>query len=388
MQIKAVGKGILIDNELVCILCYADDIVLIAENEQDLQCMLTVLSQRCSLNSMMININKSNVVHFRPNSVARSDFVFKCGEEVISYTDKYMYLGLLLTEHLDYNVSAKSVAQSASRALGLLIARYKTMGGMSFAVFSKLYNSTVWPVISYASAIWGTRTYSCINAVENRAQRFFLGVGKYTPSAAVAGDMGWLPPIVKQYKNICNMWHRYSSMNISRINSKVFQWTVNIAGRNCKNWVFIVKKMFVDLGLREPCNFPVMMSKYKLCDKVVKSMFSKSVTDWKNSISRPDAVRGVGRNKLRTYCQFKNDFATEDYCKMILPHRHRSAFAKFRCGVAPIMLEIGRYSNVLLENRVCPCCTNCIETEKNMLCYIVRCILILDRHYLLSVIVQ
>ena len=35
-----------------------------------------------------------------------------------------MYLGLTLTEHLDYNVTAKIVAQSASRALGFLIAKY------------------------------------------------------------------------------------------------------------------------------------------------------------------------------------------------------------------------------------------------------------------------
>jgi hypothetical protein len=72
VQIKAVGKGVLIEDEPVCILCYADDLVLIAENEQDLQCMLDVLSQWCTSNSMVVNANKSNIVHFRPNSVPRS----------------------------------------------------------------------------------------------------------------------------------------------------------------------------------------------------------------------------------------------------------------------------------------------------------------------------
>ena len=84
----------------------------------------------------------------------------------------------------------KNVAQSAGRALGLLIAKYKSMGGMPYDVFTKLYNSCVWPVITYGAAIWDFRSFSCINAIHNRAMRFYLGVGKYTPTVAVAGDMG------------------------------------------------------------------------------------------------------------------------------------------------------------------------------------------------------
>ena len=45
-------------------------------------------------------------------------------------------------------------------------------------------------MISYGAAICGTKSYSSINAVQNRVMRFFLGTGKYTPNAAVHGDMG------------------------------------------------------------------------------------------------------------------------------------------------------------------------------------------------------
>ena len=73
------------------------------------------------------------------------------------------------------------------------------MGGMPFDVFTKLFDSLVWPIISYGAAIWGSKSFSCINAVQNRARRFFLGVGKYTPTAAVFGEMAWEPPIVEMY---------------------------------------------------------------------------------------------------------------------------------------------------------------------------------------------
>jgi hypothetical protein len=78
---------------------------------------------------MTINVKKSNIVHFRSLSTPRTSFPFKCG------TDSYIYLGLALNEFLDYNFTAKFVAKAASRALGLIIAKFKQLGGMPFNVF-------------------------------------------------------------------------------------------------------------------------------------------------------------------------------------------------------------------------------------------------------------
>jgi hypothetical protein len=63
---------------------------------------------------------------------------------------------------------AKAVAMSASRALGLSIAKCKLNGGFIFNAYTTLYDSLVWSIISYGAAIWGTKEYSCINAVQHR----------------------------------------------------------------------------------------------------------------------------------------------------------------------------------------------------------------------------
>ena len=140
---------------------YADDVVLLAESEADLQLLMNALNDWCGRNVM----TKGNVVHFRPNSVSKTDAVFSCGDGIISVANRYTYLGVVFSEYLDYNIMAKHVAQRASRALGLLIAKCKTIGGVPYTVFTKLYDSVVWPVISYSSPIWGIRSYSCIDAV-------------------------------------------------------------------------------------------------------------------------------------------------------------------------------------------------------------------------------
>lgn len=52
--------------------------------------------------------------------------------------EKYKYLGLILTEFLDFHVMAKAVAASAGRALGVLIAKFKASGGMPYKCFTTL----------------------------------------------------------------------------------------------------------------------------------------------------------------------------------------------------------------------------------------------------------
>ena len=62
---------------------------------------------------------------------------------------------------------------------------------------------------------------------------------------------------------------------------------------------------------------------------------------------------GRTRNKLRTYRLFKNYYTTENYVIEVLNRQHRSTLAKFRCGVAPLRIETGRYERLTLEQRVC-----------------------------------
>ena len=121
---------------------------------------------------------------------------------VVQIVERYRYLGIVLNEFLDFSVTARVVADAAHRALGLLISKDKIQGGMPYKVFTKLYNALVQSIIDYGVAIWGCKEFSSINTVQNRACRYFLGVGKYTPTAAVQGDMGWYVPLHKQFLGV------------------------------------------------------------------------------------------------------------------------------------------------------------------------------------------
>ena len=361
---KSLNIGIdLGDEEKVSILVYADDVLLLTENEEDLQTLLNLVHTWTKENHMKVNCSKSNIVHFRPKSFLRTRKVFKCGDEDVNVIDKYVYLGLHFNEFLDFNTMAKFVAQAAGRAFGLLVVKYKAAGGMPFSVFTKLYNATVLSVINYGSAIWGTNTFSCIEAIHNRAMRFYLGTGKYTPNAALIGDMGWEPIMVNIYASLANHWARCINMDNTRINKQVFLYSVRKSASSCKNWTFRVKRILNDLDCNQFCNTELTVCKRTLINRVKERFLEKFKVQWNNTISRVQSNSARGLNKLRTYRLFKKELTTETYVKIVLPFKHRSAFAKFRCGVAPLRLETGRYERLDVQLRVCPFCKDTVENE-------------------------
>ena len=50
-----------------------------------------------------------------------------------------------------------------------------------------------------------------------------------------------------------------------------------------------------------------------------------------------------------------------------MSHRYRSAYARFRCGVAPLRLETGRYERLPEDQRLCFSCPDSIENEEHVL---------------------
>ena len=362
--IKALDKGLVIDGQgKVSILLYADDIVLLAENESDLQLMLDTLNSWCNDNQMTVNSKKSQIIHFRQHSVSRSTCNFTCGEHDLEIVDRYVYLGLSINEFLDFNFTAKIVSQSAGRALGLLIAKFKALGGMPYNVFTKLYDSLVWPVISYGAAIWGDRSFSCIDAIQNRAMRFFLGVGKYTPTAAVSGDMGWIPCHIRQWKSTSILWSRFSVMSDERINKRVLKYALNKGSARLKNWPYRITCHLNNINCSEYTNMMSRVSKIKMIREVETNMMNNYKLQWSHLVTREQSSRGTGGNKLRKYKLFKTSWETEQYVRLIMPQSHRSAFAKFRSGVAPLRIETGRYEGLRVNERICPFCRDCTEDE-------------------------
>ena len=141
--------GIPFDNDKICILLYADDIVILAENEAQLQLLLNFTDTWCKNWKMKINRDKTKVVHYRKKSTPRSNQSFFLGDCDIEIVDKYKYLGIFLDEFLDFKCTTYTLSVAAGRALGSIISKFRSLKNVGFETFSQLYHSGVVPIMNY-----------------------------------------------------------------------------------------------------------------------------------------------------------------------------------------------------------------------------------------------
>ena len=97
-ELNTLCKGINIGYENLSILLFADDIVLVSDNELDMQVMLDYVNEWFSKWRLTVNNLKSKVMHFRKKSVPRSNFQFCLGQNNLNYVDEYKYLGIMFSE--------------------------------------------------------------------------------------------------------------------------------------------------------------------------------------------------------------------------------------------------------------------------------------------------
>ena len=119
--------GVDINDFNLSILLYADDIVLIAPNEDSLQKMITYVKDWCRKWRMAINTDKTQIVHFRNTRTARTDYSFSFGGDPLSIVSHYKYLGIIFDEYLNFETNASTLSGAALRALGGIKSKLKNL---------------------------------------------------------------------------------------------------------------------------------------------------------------------------------------------------------------------------------------------------------------------
>ena len=88
-EITNLNCGVKIQDRNISILVYADDIVLVAPDPNKLQQMLDLIYNWCSKHRLLINTDKSQVIHFRNKHVQQTIAKFTLGDSPLQLVDKY-----------------------------------------------------------------------------------------------------------------------------------------------------------------------------------------------------------------------------------------------------------------------------------------------------------
>ena len=263
------------------------------------------------------------------------------------------YLGIYIDEHLNYNVILKFLSESGGRALGAICSKFRSNKGFGFQSFSKLFDSGVIPILDYCSGVWGFGRNDKINTIQNRAIRFFMGVHKFSPNLAINADMGWISSSTRRKVNMIRLWNRFITMDESRLTKKIFSWDFSICNRNWSSEVYQILdsvNLAFNFVQRSQCNI----------DLIKNNLYTMDCNNWIHAV--------YASPKLRTYRLFKLSYGTENYLKEIYNRQHRSILAQLRCGILPLAIETGRYTNTPEEERLCQMCPSReVESECHFL---------------------
>ena len=261
--------------------------------------------------------------------------------------------GLLIhrDEFLSFDIHCEAISNSAGRALGRIISKFSYFRNVGFKTFNKLFECNVESVMSYGVANIGLKEFG-FEKIQSRAIRYFLGVHPKTPIPALFGEVGWTQFKYKRWIGMCRTWNRFIEMDDDRVNKQIF---IRDYTANTPNWS---KDFQTVCSLLDFNDAFVNMSVIDL--DLFKERLKLHVSEkWKTSV--------LSKPKLRTYQLYKKDLKPEWYVENFVGRFQRSIFARFRCGVLPLQIEVGRFRGQSVEQRICQLCKNAVESEIHFL---------------------
>ena len=218
LEIKESNIGINLDDHLFLnILMYADDIVLLAENEADLQSLLLIVEKWCKEWRLEVNLTKTNILHVRNKRKLQSKFVFLFNNRPVIYCKYYTYLGVSINEHLDFGFTAQVQADTAGRALSSIVTKMIKNGGFPYNVYSILYETCITSISDYGGEVIGFSQHEPTLRLHLRAIRAYIGVPKNATKAGVLSEVNWLLPGFRTKIKMVRYYHRLVKMENTRM---------------------------------------------------------------------------------------------------------------------------------------------------------------------------
>ena len=135
LELSVMNLGVQVGDEIVNILLYADDLIILAKSEAGLQLMLNKCTDWCHQWRLTINVQKTKIIHFRKQSQAVTNYAFSCMEQDLEVVSQYKYLGVMFQEFMNFDVCSKILADSSSRAFGFVISQLRTFKTLDYYLF-------------------------------------------------------------------------------------------------------------------------------------------------------------------------------------------------------------------------------------------------------------
>ena len=159
-------------------LLFADDTVLVAESEEDLQKLVTEFERVCTRRKLKVNVAKSKVMRStRAND--RAETRISMNGEQLEEVDSFKYLGSHVTKAGTVDEEVKYRVKEASKCMGGM---KSVMSNRALGMSAKrrLYEGVVVPTAVYGAETWNMKEADRrrLDVFEMRCLRSMVGVSR------------------------------------------------------------------------------------------------------------------------------------------------------------------------------------------------------------------
>ena len=341
------------------LLLYADDTVILAESETELQSALNALENYCYIWQLEVNLTKTKIIIFSRGKI-RKHRVFMFAGDVVQVVDDYIYLGVKFNYNNTFTKAIDNQLALARKAMFALLSRCQNLQ-LPLEITTSLFDKLVVPVLVYGCEIWG---YSKLDKIELFHRKFLkqvLSVSKFTANAMVYGELGRVDIKSLIHSRMLNYWHKMNAAEPRKKCAILYKFIRNQYEANFykSKWCSKIHNILCDLGLPNVWNHNgYSLNKFKSMTKL--RLNDAFIQHWYSDISN---------NRLCiNYRIFKTQFSHENYFNY-LDSNLRVSYTKFRCGSHLLPISISRY-NEISDRNLCPLCLSDIGDEYH---YILTC---------------
>ena len=181
--------GVRLGEGRVYTLAYADDVVLMAEDEGGMRCMMERLGRYLEEKGLELNESKSKVMRCRKGGgrLKKASWFWK-GKK-IEEVKEYKYLGYIIQRNGKQDGQVRDRIKRGAAVMGQVWGIGKRRFGSNWGRRIWLFDALVWTVLGYGVEIWGWEEREGLERIQERYLRWILGVDWGTPGYMVREEL-------------------------------------------------------------------------------------------------------------------------------------------------------------------------------------------------------
>ena len=331
------------------LLLYADDTVILAESQEQLQAALNSMYLYCQTWKLQVNPAKTKVVIFSKRKIKEKP-VFTYNGETLAVVDDFVYLGVTFTRNASFVKHKKHLLEQGRKAMFSVLRKTRKLD-LPVDMQLQMFDCMVVPILLYGAEIYGYEKSDIIESLFLQFYKIIMCFKKCTPNAILYGELERYPADILIKSRMVGFWKRLVCGKQDKISCILYNLMYKLHTGNFyfSKWLNCVESTLNNCGFSEYWIHQNVPVNYCLAKMVKSRLIDQFKQNWYNSV--------FDLSKCLNYRIFKRNHCFENYLSM-LPTDLRISLSKFRCMNHNLPIEKGRYIGIARDDRICNLCNS------------------------------